>query len=592
MKGFISSVLISILGFLGVPVAPVSDFGATIPVIVALFETSLASKITSTATSITLVTGTDKQGNSLSGTYGFIIDEGAANEEFVVCSASGTALTSCLRGVSVTDGDTGVAALQKEHRRGATIKITNYPQLAILSRILNGQESLPNIIYYNSAKDFSTASASVLVDKNYVDAGILAGCANSSTTVKGCVELATLSEMLAGTSLGGTGAPLVVPNTFFTASSSANKVVVSNTTGYIDSSWINLSSTGGLQATGDNQFSIKTRTTGGVNTNADGIGLSASASWFGGSGTDGALSITSGSTSLSFGGARTLVKNYSSISITGTGALVFSNPNDEGSIAILRSQGACTITSTAGRMVDMRLMGANGGAGGDGGAAGTVGVDSPFIIDDAIHYGGGGDASENGGTGGLIFEAGLGSYSSGSDNIIMNRRILVVPGAGGGGGGDGAAATVGGRGGDGGGALILECGGALNITGTIDVSGEIGANSDNGTGGRAGAGGGGGGGMIVVLYNTLTADSGTYTVSGGNGGNGGNSTSGTGTTGGGGAGAGGLLCAGGNGGSGTANGSNSTCGGTGGTAGTGTDGGPGGGGGAKGTVVRMKNNIF
>ena len=49
--------------------------GATIPVSVALFETSLATKITAAATSMTLISGVDKAGTSLSGYMCFTIDE-------------------------------------------------------------------------------------------------------------------------------------------------------------------------------------------------------------------------------------------------------------------------------------------------------------------------------------------------------------------------------------------------------------------------------------------------------------------------------------------------------------------------------------
>lgn len=63
--------------------------------------------------------------------------------------------------------------------------------------------SLPTIPLTPSA---STDAAS----KGYVDTGVLAGCANSTQTVKGCVELATAAEINAGTATGGTGAALVL----------------------------------------------------------------------------------------------------------------------------------------------------------------------------------------------------------------------------------------------------------------------------------------------------------------------------------------------------------------------------------------------
>lgn len=110
--------------------------GAAIPTVVADYSDSLATRIPSTATSFTLTRGTDTQGRSLSGFYGFVIDS-----EYFTANCVATACTVVARGVDVVDGETEVTALKTEHRRGALVKITNFPQLAILSRILNGQES-------------------------------------------------------------------------------------------------------------------------------------------------------------------------------------------------------------------------------------------------------------------------------------------------------------------------------------------------------------------------------------------------------------------------------------------------------------------
>lgn len=232
MKKFLVIAIIGLLGFnafIGYKIfGSDQQFGQAIPTVVALFETSLQSSVTSSATSMTLNSGTDKQGNSLSGTYGFIIDEGTSSEEFIVCSASSTALTSCTRGISVTDGKTSVAALQKSHRRGATIKITNYPQLAILSRILNGQENAPNKLYYPAGTSLTTASSSVLVDKNYVDSGILAGCTDATLVAKGCSELATVAEINAGTGLGGSLARLFVNPSYLASSNYATYLPTAN----------------------------------------------------------------------------------------------------------------------------------------------------------------------------------------------------------------------------------------------------------------------------------------------------------------------------------------------------------------------------
>ena len=115
--------------------------GVSIPTVVAVYTDSLASRITSSATTFTLVRGTDKQSRSLSGFYGFVFDEGTTSEEFATANCIATACTFVSRGIDVQDGKTEVAGNKQPHNRAATVKITNFPQLAILSRILNGQES-------------------------------------------------------------------------------------------------------------------------------------------------------------------------------------------------------------------------------------------------------------------------------------------------------------------------------------------------------------------------------------------------------------------------------------------------------------------
>jgi hypothetical protein len=118
--------------------------GAVLPKVVALYEDSLAQKLSSSATStFTMVRGTDNQGRAISGYFGFIIDEGTSAQEFFLATCSGTTCTINTRGIDVIDGKTNIAANQFEHRRGAVVKMTNYPQEAIMTRILNGDEALP-----------------------------------------------------------------------------------------------------------------------------------------------------------------------------------------------------------------------------------------------------------------------------------------------------------------------------------------------------------------------------------------------------------------------------------------------------------------
>lgn len=139
-----------------------------IPKISALFETSLASALSAAGTSFTLVSATDRDGNALSGLYPFIIDEGSADEEFFIVTVSGTTATVVYRGIDADAPNTEVSANKKAHRRGASVKITDYPIMGVLRNILNGDESLPNPLKY--AAGIGPVSADDLVDKAYADA--------------------------------------------------------------------------------------------------------------------------------------------------------------------------------------------------------------------------------------------------------------------------------------------------------------------------------------------------------------------------------------------------------------------------------------
>jgi hypothetical protein len=285
---------------------------------------------------------------------------------------------------------------------------------------------------------------------------------NASTTVAGVVEEATQDELNAGTSTGGTGARLFTsPGTIY------------------------------------NKFK------------------------FGGTGADGALTLTSGATNIDLGGTQFVVKNYTSISITGTGSLTFSNQHANGTVIHLKSQGNVTLTSSTAPMIDASGMGATGGAGGNNNSStagshisgtwllygGATGRGAAVVSDNAV----GGSVPTNN-----TF------YGFGLRAVTLNNErlpVLLVPGAGGSGGSDNAAGDVGGNGGNGGGALYIECGGAWNFT----TAGGISVSGDNGVAGSSaskavGGGGGGGAGTFLALYNTLTANSGTITNVAGTGG--------------------------------------------------------------------------
>jgi len=116
---------------------------SAIPRPITLYETTIASKIESTDTSLTLSTATDDAGNAISGVVGLTCDG-----EVMIGTKSGTSVTGLLRGIDPQDGTSEVTALKAAHQRGAVIKITAAPFLNIVYRLLNGAEGFPNQLKY------------------------------------------------------------------------------------------------------------------------------------------------------------------------------------------------------------------------------------------------------------------------------------------------------------------------------------------------------------------------------------------------------------------------------------------------------------
>lgn len=271
---------------------------------------------------------------------------------------------------------------------------------------------------------------------------------------------------------------------------------------------------------------------------------------FAGDGSDGVLDIDSGTETIDLGGASFFQLSYSSISITGTGQLNFTNPHPNGTLVQIKSQGDVTITSSA-PAIDLVGMGAKGGEGKAGGiqqgevglpAGGTGDLVTRFLLqEDTTSIPGQAPPFNNrSGANGGSLPINRFLYTIFPERISTQNRLLISPGSGGSSGNSGNAEdgtrTPGGdsgRGGNGGGALTLHCGGSFNFTGIIDISGEDGEDGTSVTGtggginarGRAGAAGGGGSaGMAIILYNSLTTNTGSVRCKGGNGGQGGSYT--------------------------------------------------------------------
>lgn len=538
-------------------------FGTSIPTPVANFTTALASSIGSSDTTMTLVSTSTKDGTSLvtGQLYGFTIEEGTSNEEHVIGTASSSQqIVNMTRGVSVITGNTSITALKKAHRRGASVKITDAPVLLVISRIVNGDETIPNLLTYSTSSATSTIGNNILnlANVGYVNSVASSGAPDATDSVEGIVQFATIAQTAAGTATSsGASFGLIAQNKYFNATSTATTtVVVTQSNGLISPTFIATSSnyvwSGNNSYTGTSTFSGSLTNNASTTFTATTTFSGTFISKFGGTGADGALSISSGSSTIDLGNAAVVEKNYSSISITGTGWLNLINPATNGTTLVLKSRGACDITSTSSTLVILAGMGATGGAGGTN--TGTQGADgggggASAITDGSNGVDASGGSSWSAGSNGTDAmgigrnEGGRGAgqasiYAAGGDVIGMGGRsygfanapsstvafakfLPLIPGSGGGGGGGNASQGTGGAGGRGAGALYLECAGSLNFTGTILATGAAG-------GSGAGGGGGGGGGVVIIAYTTASSTAGTITVTGGAAGSGTNANGGAG----------------------------------------------------------------
>ena len=415
-------------------------------------------------------------------------------------NSNGTAtLTGVSRGLAFVYPYAATPSLGRSHATNALVVFSNsapyYSQFAVKqnNEIITGQWTFTNFPI--------TASSSL-----------------ASTTVAGTIQVATQAQIAAGTVTGSTGGFLALTSQYATSTSqvATTSVVVTKTNGKIDPSFLNGSSEN-YTFNGSTTFAYPP------------IG----ATQFGGTGANGAFATTTAAV-IDLGNAAVVTKNYTSISITGAGSLSFKNPNTNGTIIVLKSNGNVTLTCNTGPCIDASGMG--GAAGNDGyydvtsPKAGTAGQNWSGGSNSAGTGGGGGGgaltAGSNGqGLGSPGTNYGVGGATTGikTASTLYFKTIKLSTGA-----GSGAGATsgggAGGAGNAGGGSIYIECSGTLNFTTSngISVAGKNGTDGSHGGDSNNGGGGGGGGaGSVIILYNSLTSNTGTINVSGGNGGNGG-----------------------------------------------------------------------
>lgn len=159
--------IITAIAIIGILFVPFQTIASMLPVAPAIFETSLSFPLSVTDTSLTLVSTGLIGGQTLPTGYScFTIDQGQPNTEYTCGLVSGTTVTNLIRGIDPLTGNTSDANLTFSHRRGADVKITDFPVLTLLRNILNGSDTLPGPISY--ASGISPVGNQDLTTKSYV----------------------------------------------------------------------------------------------------------------------------------------------------------------------------------------------------------------------------------------------------------------------------------------------------------------------------------------------------------------------------------------------------------------------------------------
>lgn len=521
-----------------------------------LAGTGMSSSATSfTLTSFTITQNGKKiQDADMSETFYFTIEPGSrTRQEIVECTtvtqnANDTAtISGCSRGMAPVTPYTASSTLQFAHAGGSVAVLSNPPQLYnqlafkdndltitgawlaptpinssgiatkgyVDSVVTGGAITLDNvsvgaiagetfatgtIVYFDSVQqEWMKASATTSASSTATILGIAQGAGSNGNTINAGVLIKGYDE----TQRGGTaGQTIYLSNTAGATSTSAGVFSIplgmykDSTTLYFDPSSLNTFVSDSVQT--------KSRP-------------------LGGTGVDGALNITSGTTTLNL--ATQTEWNYTSVNIASGAALTFTGGTASITPRIL-VQGDFTNSG----IISTKGLGASGGSGGavstDNATAGTI--TGTFYVDNTRASAGVKGSGGSAGSGG-------GAVSSKGSSYFY--PVAVLNGSGGGGGGGGTPANVGtpgagGAGGAGSLGLYLEVAGTYTQSGIINLNGGAGTagsncpgnGSNSWTSGCGGGGGGGGAGSLVVKYRDVFAYTGTTTVTGGAGGDGGSRT--------------------------------------------------------------------
>lgn len=230
--------------------------------IVADFSTSLATKVAVGGTSATLQSATDSDGNALSaGQYIFTIDGDSSLKEYWLCDVSSTAVTNIQ---NISRQGTLSSGSVREHRIGASVKITNFAHIKFINDLLDGTTGFDTgtKIGYAGDPSLNVGDTYKFSTIDYVNGVAIAGGADASTSVKGISKMSTApasatnpiavgdndprvptqdeNDALAGTSGTPSTSNKFVTNDDTSATAAANKVVRADGSNKIAEGYLNI----------------------------------------------------------------------------------------------------------------------------------------------------------------------------------------------------------------------------------------------------------------------------------------------------------------------------------------------------------------
>jgi len=209
------------------------------------------SGISLSATSVTLQKFQTLDGRELTmsnfGDTGWMtLEPGTSKKEFISFtgisqdgSSDEATLTGVTRGLDYIYPYTASTTLRQSHSGGALAIISNPPQLYNQATFKDNDETITGNWSFSDTVSFTENAH--LIDKKYADDLSFSGTADALFSTKGLVELATTSELIAGTATGSSAAYLAIPNLFCnTTSSATNLVPITGTDGKLSQGFLDL----------------------------------------------------------------------------------------------------------------------------------------------------------------------------------------------------------------------------------------------------------------------------------------------------------------------------------------------------------------